>query len=129
MIGFTGDPEFTYLTMCPEKRGQTIGMTGDCGNQFGTKVLVGDLTIGATDGGSITLQFVGEGDVTIVKEPFSNVFIAISLCCTGGCIAPIIAIFSGVKAFKKDPSSQPVFVQQVYPNQVQQNEYQKEWRH
>ena len=65
----------------------------------------------------------------VVKEPVANVLIAISLCCTGGCIAPIIAIFSGVKAFKKDPSSQPVFVQQVYPNQVQQNEYQKEWRH
>jgi hypothetical protein len=97
-----GSQEFTYLSMCEGAYQSTIGITGDCGEQRGDLVLIGDLTVGASESGWIRLDFEGTGDVAIVELGVGSSIVLIGLFFTGCCFAPIIAVYSLVKIFRKD---------------------------
>lgn len=104
---FSYDSEFTYLEMCKDNP-KASGITGDCGTYRGGNQFIGSLTIGASDGGNTILKTSGSGQVEIVATPVASVGGAILSFCTGCCFGPIVALVSGIKAFKNDSGNQVI---------------------
>ena len=109
---FSYDSEYTHLEMCKDDP-RVSGITGDCGTFRGGSQFIGSLTIGAGDGGNTILETTGSGQVEIVATPVASVGGAVLALCTGCCFGPILAIVSGLKAFKSDRSRE-VFVLSDY---------------
>lgn len=118
---FSYDTSFTYLEMCKEDP-KVSGITGDCGSFRGGNQFIGTLTIGAGDGGNTILETSGTGQVEIVATTVASVGSSLLLICTGCCFGPIIALVSGIKAFKNDDGNN-VIIQipnggKVYPQDM-----------
>jgi hypothetical protein len=109
---FNHDPEFTFLDMC-NTNSETSGITGNCGTIKGSKTMVGSLTIGAGDGGTAILELEGTGEVIIVETSLASIFGILVALCSGCCLAPLIALISGLKAFKNNPSTQVIVIEQT----------------
>ena len=98
---FSYDSSFTYLEMCKDDP-KVSGITGGCDTYRGGNQFIGSLTIGASDGGDTILETYGSGQVEIVATTVASVGSALVLFCTGCCFGPIVALMSGIKAFKND---------------------------
>jgi hypothetical protein len=109
---FNHDPEFTFIDMC-NTNNETSGITGNCGTIKGSKTMVGSLTIGAGDGGTAILELEGTGEVIIVETSLASIFGILVALCSGCCLAPLIALISGLKAFKNNPSTQVIVIEQT----------------
>jgi|MEHZ01.6.fsa_nt_MEHZ011621746.1_5 hypothetical protein len=104
---FSYDSDFTYLEMCKDDAKAT-GITGDCGTYRAGNQFIGSLTIGASDGGNTILETSGSGQVEIVATPVAAVGSALLVFCTGCCFGPLVALVSGIKAFKNERGYQVI---------------------